>query len=397
MRKMKLWVSAMIITAFTAAVFTGSAAVMADDASSDAAAVEEAEDLDPDAEEDFDDMESDDSWEDLELEELGDLELEEEELTPEEEELNSYIDKNFGDELLGNYKSFIYRQTQWDAAGNETASTGSIYEEEGLIASSYTDGYTEIISKDRYDGFAPEIGAPVRYVFDSEDSKDDMMLNYTELFYLWGDETVTAKEEKDGKVTFTTQMTDVDLIGLILSDYDGDIIEGDVLSRDSVFDIKTGVLEDSLVTLISKDGTVHKVFECSIETEPKDGYTEDKELLGKLDSADTHSLKLVIDPGTEDEVTVESTVGKGCAFYPMLYDGYVFYLDAEGTKEAMETDIYDTENDITLYAIFEDEYAEGMDGDIMGGDYELSFDDSDVDLSELYEEAGIDSTESIVG
>lgn len=404
MKKKDLWNRRILTVAGTAALAVTlifSAAAVSADEESLSEEVEVAEDLDPEADEETDDdllldgTDSDDSWEELELEELGDEDFDVE-LTPEEEELNEYIDANFGDELLNNHKSLLYKQTNWNAAGEETESSGTIYEEDNLVVSSYKDGFKEIISEDRYDGYDPEIGAPIRYVFDSEDSKEDMMLNYTELFYLWGDETVTNKEEKDGKVTFTTQMTDVDLIGLILSDYDGDIVEGDILSRDSVFDIETKVLEDSLVTLIGKDGTTHKIFECSIEVDPAEGYTEDTELLSKLDAEDTHSLKLVIDAGTEDEVTVESTVGKGCAFYPLLYDGYVYYTDEECTKEATEEEMYDTEKDLTLYASYEDADTDD-ESELEEGDYELEFDDSDVDLSELYEEAGVDSTESIVG
>lgn len=403
MRHVNLWKRTRILagTAALAAALTltGACGIFADEAdSASEAEVEIAEDENEDEDEevltdDELDTESDLDWE---LEELDpeDLDDAETELTPEEEELNEYIDANFGDELLKRFKSFRYSQTMWNSDGTETESTGSIYEEDGLVASEYVDNFKEIITKDRYDGFDPQLNAPVRYVFDSDESREDMMLNYEELFYLWGDETVTEKSEKDGKVTFVTEMTDTDLISLILSDYDGEIGDSAVLTRTSTFDIETKVLEDSFVKLKDADGTEHDIFECKFEVEPEEGYTEDTELLAKLDAADTHTLTLVIDPGTEDEVKVESSVGKGCAFYPLLYDGYSYFKDEKCEEAADDDYLYNTEDDITLYAVFEEIYDD-EDVDIEDGSYDLEFDDSDIDMSELFEDE--EGTESIVG
>ena len=151
---------------------------------------------------------------------------------------------------------------------------------------------------------------------------------------------------------------------------------------------------------MSEDGSTHDIFECSLEVEPKDGYEENKELLEKLNAEDKHKLTLTLDPGTENEKVITAEVGKGCAFYPVLYDGYSFFTDPECTQEADEKYIYNTEDDINLYTTFTEIYDEDMeiDGDAEDGEYEITVDgDEEIDLSELLDEADDADDEEIVG
>ena len=356
---------------------------------------------------DDDEPEEDDGEEDVEEEDL-DLDWEEDEgfegddeqSSPEDLELQDYFDANAASDLIELYGSLLYKQTMWNADGSETAATGFIYENKDIICCRYIDKFEEIITKDDYVGYDNELEVPVRYVFDSDDTRAEMVLNYEELVYLWGNEHVVGKQEKDGKVIFTTEMDDSELIGLILADFDGDILEGDKLTRDTTFDADTKIMEHSLVKIVSEDGSTHDIFECSLEVEPKDGYEENKELLEKLNAEDKHKLTLTLDPGTENEKVITAEVGKGCAFYPVLYDGYSFFTDPECTQEADEKYIYNTEDDINLYTSFTEIYDEDMevDGDAEDGEYEITVDgDEEIDLSELLDEADDADDEEIVG
>jgi hypothetical protein len=311
------------------------------------------------------------------------------ELTPEGEEMLEYAEENYATDLVNAYGSIRYDQVVWNEKGEETDETGYIYRDKDLIVSEFVDGYKEIIDKDRYDGYDPSAEAPVRYVFDSEETREEVMMNYDELFFLWGAEEVSAKREEGDEVIFTSGMDDFEMIALTLTSYNGDIAEGDVIERETVFDSKTKLLKKSTVNLVKKDGTKIKVFECTLTPAPENGYTADEELLAKLDSDDSHSFTLVLEPGTEVEEKIESKVGKGCLFYPVIYDGYTYYTDKECTVEADQEFMMETEKDIVLYGKMAEIYDDDM--EIDAGEYVIDGDNMDeLDLSELFSVEGVE-------
>lgn len=311
------------------------------------------------------------------------------ELTPEGEEMLEYSEENYATDLINAYGSIRYDQVVWNEKGEETEETGYIYRDKDLTVSEFVDGYKEIIDKDRYDGYDPSAGVPVRYVFDSEETRDEVMMNYDELFFLWGAEEVSAKREEGDDVIFTSGMDDFEMIALTLTSYNGDIAEGDVIERETVFDSKTKLLKKSTVNLVKKDGTKFKVFECTLTPSPENGYTLDEELLAKLDSDDSHSFTLVIEPGTEVEEKIEAKVGKGCIFYPVIYDGYTFYTDKECTVEAEQEDLMETEKDIVLYGKMAEIYDDDM--EIDAGEYVIDGDNMDeLDLNDLFSIEGVE-------
>ena len=343
------------------------------------------------ADEDVDAELSDEYDEELDLEDADDLELdfddieiEEEELTPEEEEFLDLIDENLSESLLDRFDSFCYEQTMYDSEGKETELTGRIYRDQDQLYAEYVDGFVEYINEDVDDGYDPEIGSPVRYVYATEDTKEDALENYEEIFYLWGDEEVSDRSEADGKIIFTSVNTDDDFVSYIAGETGIESAEGQSLKRVTTFDEETSLMETSVVTLVNGDGTEKEIFHCSITADPEEKYELDKELSDKLNSEDSHSLKIVVSPGTDSEATIESTVGKGCVFYPVIYDGYTFFTDPECTLAATDEDLYEKEADIVLYAA-EEEVLDMEDGEEM-----------DIDFDDLFEVVD-DEEESIAG
>lgn len=313
----------------------------------------------------------------------SDIFFEEEELSPEEEELYDLIDENYAEELLSRFDSFRYEQTMYDADGKENELTGFVYRDDKETYVEYADRFIEYITEDFDDGFDPELDAPVRYVFANEETKEDNLENYDELFYLWGDETVADRSEENGKILFTTENRDSEFVSYIAGEAGIEATEDAFLKRVSTFDEETSVMEYSVVTLVNPDGTEKEIFHCSFTVDPEETFEPDAEVFDKLNAEDTHALKLVIDPGEPEEMTVESTVGKGCVFYPLVYDGYTYFTDPECTLAATEEDLYDKEKDIVLYAKFEeipeDEYALSDDG------FEIELEDGDIDIEDLFE------------
>ncbi len=323
---------------------------------------------------------------DIEWEEFDyvDEDEEEEELSPEQKELNEYIEANYSDALMEQYDSLRYEQIMWDKEGKENSMTGYVYIDKDLIYVDYVDGFKEIITEKTYDGFDPELNLPVRYVFADPTTREDNVENYQELFYLWGDETIEGREETEEKVTFTTRTDDIDFIEYIVDGTDIEAEEGDSLLRETQFDKATKLMELSHVKYCHADGSEADLFECKFIPNPEKGYEEDTELTGKLNSEDTHSLTLTIDPGKEEETVIEAKVGKGCAFLPLLYDGYTYYTDKECTLAASDEELYETEGDLVLYAAFEEIPEEELDLD--DDTYELEIDgDEELDLSDLFE------------
>lgn len=351
------------------------------------AAADDADDTDEDVE--F----TDEDWDDEDLmiiDDSADLEIDEE-LSPEEEELYDFIDANLSSEIMEHYDSMLYKQTMYNDDGSENSMTGYVYRDKDLIYVSYVDGYAEKITEDVDEGFDPDLGSPVRYIFGDEEIRQDSIDNYEELFYLWGMETVAGRTESDGKVTFITENDDMDFIDYMIGDLGGELEEGKTykFSRETVFDKESKLLVSSAVSLAGDDGSSDVIFECSLQVNPENGYEEDKELFAKLDSEDTHSLKVVIDPNTEDETVLEGKVGKGCVFYPLIYDGYTYYTDEECTLVATEEELYEKEKDVVLYAAFEEIPEE--DYDLEDGEFELEFDEGDeIDLSELFEDQDLE-------
>ena len=315
------------------------------------------------------------------------------ELSPEGEEMQEYVEENYTPDLVNTYGSIRYDQVVWNEKGEETDETGYIYRDKDLIISEFIDGYKEIIDKDRFDGYDSTADAPVRYVFDSEDTRSEVLMNYDELFFLWGAEEVSAKREEGDEVIFTSGLDDFEMISYSMPSYNGDIEEGDVLERETVFDSKTRLLKKSTVNLVKKDGTKNKVFECTLTTAPENGYTLDEELLAKLDSDDSHSFTLVLEPGTEIEEKIEAKAGKGCMFYPVIYDGYTYYTDKECTVEAEQEVLQEKEKDIVLYGKMPEIYDDDM--EIDAGEYVIDADNMDnLDLSELFSVEGLEEEDS---
>ncbi len=400
MRKLELWNKELVVKAgavlLAVSLLSGGSAVLAADAGapdgSDSeatvseAAVSEAAASEAD-EEPEDDGEEDEDFFDFE-----------EDISPEEEEMQEYMDANLASDLIGLYDSFRYDQKAWDKDGKETDETGYIYEAEGLVIADFIDGYKEIITDDRYDGYSTELDAPVRYVLDSPETKEDMMLNFEELLFLWGGEEVTEKKEEGETVTFTSVIDDPDMINVSITSYGEAAAEGDRLVRETVFDKASMVFKSSLMQLVKKDGTKNDVFACSITLEPENGYTEDKELINMLDSEDSHSFTLTLDPGTDEEQVIKSKAGKGCVFYPLIYDGYTYYTDEACTEEATDAQMYDKEKDIVLYGMFNENYDDELDydddelepDDLESVDdvieLELDGDEDEIDLSELFDQ-----------
>jgi hypothetical protein len=253
------------------------------------------------------------------------------------------------------------------------------------VVADFIDGYKEIITDDRYDGYSTELNAPVRYVLDSPETKEDMMLNFEELLFLWGGEEVTEKKEDEETVTFTSVIDDPDMINVSITSYGENAVEGDKLIRETVFDKASKVFKTSTMQLVKKDGTKSDVFACSITLEPENGYTEDKELINQLDSEDSHSFTLTLDPGTDEELVIESRAGKGCVFYPLIYDGYTYYTDEACTEEATDEQMYDKEKDIVLYGMFNENY-----------DDELDYDDDDLYYDDFESDEDFDSDEDVI-
>ena len=70
-------------------------------------------------------------------------EVEEDDRSPEEKELDEYIDANISDELLERLDSFRYDQTMYDKDGNATDLSGYIYMDDDTLYIEYKDGSME--------------------------------------------------------------------------------------------------------------------------------------------------------------------------------------------------------------------------------------------------------------
>ena len=190
---------------------------------------------------------------------------------------------------------------------------------------------------------------------------------------------------------FISRMDDADFIEYLLDETGYEVAEGDYLTRETQFDKATKLMEDSVVSLCHADGTSEEIFDCKIIPNPEKGYEEDKELIETINSDDKHSLTLTIDPGEEDEIVISAEAGKGCAFIPLIYDGYTYYTDKECTLAAEEEELYDTEGDLVLYASFDEIPEDGV-IDIDDGTYEIDFGEGEeeIDLSELFADGELD-------
>ncbi len=350
----------------------------AENGTADSGEVESAVEL---TEEDLAEEDSeDDGLEEFDAEDDGELVYEDDEedipATEEEKAFNEYLEKNTITALLKNHKSIEFAENNTNPDGSEVYAY-TMYVDSDLRLTEYTDGFQEIITKDRYDGFDSERNLPVRYVFYDEEMKNEQIDASDDLIFLWAGEVIEEQAEEDSAVVFKSFVRDASYVDMSLYDENTTAEDGDILSRVTKFDKESGDLISSVVMFEKKGGEASQIAEYTLKTDVET-KTPDADLLAKLDSKDTHKLTLTLDPGTEDEVVMTSEVGKGCAFYPYIYDGYTFYEDKECTKELEEDAVYgETEKDLTVYAVYE--YDEDLDGE------EIVLDGDDLDIEDAEE------------
>lgn len=298
------------------------------------------------------------------------------EMSEEDEKMMEFIEANNATALLMDHKNVLFTQTVLDSEGAETGETGFIYRDQDSVYAHFNDGYMETISGERYDGFSVDQNVPVRYVVDSEETMEEMMMNYDELFFLWGDETVSEIKEEDGDTVFISAIEDSEMVGYMMEPLGDKVEEGDILERTTAFDTETKLLKESAIKLKKKSGEEREFFICSIRVDVEEKYEPDADVIAQLDNEDAHTYTLTIDPGEIFEVKLESKAGKGCMFYPIMYDGYTFYTDEACTVKATDEQMAETEEDIVLYAKTEEIYDEEMEAFLNGesGDAE-SFDE----------------------
>ncbi|MDO5702377.1 MAG: hypothetical protein Q4G47_03375 [Lachnospiraceae bacterium] len=282
------------------------------------------------------------------------------EMSEEDEKMMEFIEANYATSLLMEHKNVLFTQTVLDSAGSETGETGFIYRDYDSVYAHFNDGYMETISDDRYDGFSTDQNVPVRYVVDSEETMEEMMMNYDELFFLWGYETVSEIREEGGETVFVSGIDDTEMVGYMVESLGDKVEEGDTLERTTSFDTETKLLRESVMKFKKKSGEEREFFICSIAVDVEEKYEPDADIIAQLDSEDAHTYTLTIDPGELFEVKLESRAGKGCMFYPIMYDGYTFYTDEECTVKATDEQMAETEEDIVLYAKTEEIYDEEM-------------------------------------
>ncbi|MBQ6376784.1 MAG: InlB B-repeat-containing protein [Lachnospiraceae bacterium] len=376
----KKWISVLLAGVLTCGMISLSGCG-AENGTADSGEVESAVEL---TEEDLEEEDlEDDGLEEFDAEEAGDdselvYEEDGEDIpeTEEEKAFNGYLEKNTITELLKNHKNIEFVENNTNPDGSEVYAY-TMYVDPDLRLTEYTDGFQEIITKDRYDGFDSERNVPVRYVFYDEEMKNEQIDASDDLIFLWAGEVIEEQGEEDGAVVFKSFVRDASYVDMSLYDENTTAEDGDILSRVTKFDKESGDLISSVVTFEKKGGDASQVAEYTLKADVET-KTPDAELLAKLDGKDTHKLSLTLDPGTEDEVVMTSEVGKGCAFYPYIYDGYTFYEDKECTKEVDEDTVYgETEKDLTIYAVYE--YDEDLDGE------EIVLDGDDLDIEDAEE------------
>ncbi|MBQ6385852.1 MAG: hypothetical protein IJJ38_06765 [Lachnospiraceae bacterium] len=352
---------------------TGCGSDTGNSASEEAVALDGDEELEGDEDLEGEDL---DEAEEIEFEDADDEgitvdDFEEEPETPEGQAFNEYLEANQVDALLETRKNIRFSETLNNSDGSEYYSY-ELYVDPDMRAVDYNYGDKEIMSKDRYDGFDSEVNVPVRYVFLNDEEREEQISGSNDLLYLWPGETVEEMKEDGDNQVFMSYVRDPEMVEMSLYDENVTIEDGDVLSRETIFNKTTKELVSSVVTLVKKSGDEKEVSISELKTDG-DVYTPDAELIAKLDSKDSHKLELTLDPGTDEEVVLKSEVGKGCMFYPVIYDGYTFYTDKECTKEADEKALEDTENDIILFGKYEE-------GDLEGEEYVLGDEEVEDDI-----------------
>ena len=164
----KKWISVLLAGVLTCGMISLSGCG-AENGTADSGEVESAVEL---TEEDLEEEDlEDDGLEEFDAEEAGDdselvYEEDGEDIpeTEEEKAFNGYLEKNTITELLKNHKNIEFVENNTNPDGSEVYAY-TMYVDPDLRLTEYTDGFQEIITKDRYDGFDSERNVHVRYVF----------------------------------------------------------------------------------------------------------------------------------------------------------------------------------------------------------------------------------------
>ena len=324
------------------------------DASDDEAEADVEDDTAGDEEElDFDDLEVLDDEED-------------EEPAPFDEEAESYFEANYTAALLKNHKNILFNETFKNSSGEELYTYDMFVSPEQRMIR-YTSGDQEFSDNGTYSGFDTQVNMPYRYVFYDDESLQEQDETYDEFVYFWPGEGAEEKSEEGNEVTFTCYIRDNSMLDMLFYDQEEEVEADSYVERKLVFNKDTKEFIKSSALYYHADGSSVDIGTSSM-TLDGEAMTPDQEILDKLNSSDSHTLTLTLDPGTEEEKVLTATVGKGCTFYPALPDGYGFYLDKDKKEEADEQFWNEAEKDLTLYAFYE----EDLDGE------EIEIDEADL-------------------
>lgn len=343
-------------------------------------------------ESDTESAEEDESYEDIDDEDLMD---EDDVDSPYGEEFDEYLEANTSDALLANHDRAQFVDTTWTLTGNEESSS-TTYLSADLKAFVYDDGYTEFVRNgstyddSTYDGYDPESDMAFRVIFEDEEYFDEELEKFNEtISTLYGEGVETMDEEGDS-VVFTSYVRSAEAIMFSFDDGETEISDGDLITRVTTFDKETRELVSMEVTFTASGSDPVTIEKLELTTDG-DAYSPDGDLLAKLDSDDSHTATITLNPGEENETVLTATVGKGCVFYTVIDSGYVYYTDEACTEEADEN-IFDEENeDIVLYGKYDEE---AWDDDAFLEDDESTDVDEDDDEAWDLEEDEEDSDES---
>ena len=232
----------------------------------------------------------------------------------------------------------------YDNQGAETYSD-YVYLGENTFVYENSDGDVDIIQDGEGYGFSSESNLPYRYCF-IDDASYEEFLKQNQSNYISSDfsgETLVSEEAEDGVVVVTTEVS-----GDQVKDSYASLLyqEGDGLRFIYTVDEATHILQSQECCEVSEDGTEFLLSSTTVDTEP-DVYEASQDLMDQLDNEDSRTVTFVIDPGTDQERTLEMSVGKGCAVTLVQPEGYTgLYTDEACTQEYEGGDYTE---DVTLY------------------------------------------------
>lgn len=205
------------------------------------------------------------------------------------------------------------------------------------------DAYGEVTTATYQDGFEGDVPYSVLYAGGEIDSSwfENIFVN-PEIFVL---ETIEETVEKDGLITYKTELSIVDLVDL------GYVADADTINHYYIteYTVEADTLHFRSITetYYDKDGSVISGYTCTVEYNTARPETAEA-IMQAHDAEEMCTVSVIKDMDTDDESTETFTIPKGNVLYFYWYGDYQsVYYDRECTEDFEDGSLVN--EDLTIY------------------------------------------------